>query len=88
MFLCNCWYAAGFSDDYGHALTARTLLGEAVVIYRTENGTPVALEDRCAHRRLPLSMGRLDGDRIECAYHGPTFISRTVTHRRLDRRSS
>ena len=33
MFLRNCWYAAGFSDDFGHALTARTFLGEAVVIY-------------------------------------------------------
>src|SRR6516165_11510323 len=70
MFLRNCWYAAGFSEDFGRTLTARTYLGEAVVIYRAENGTPVALEDRCAHRRLPLSMGRLDGNRIECAYHG------------------
>ena len=73
MFLRNCWYAAGFSDDFGHALTARTFLGEAVVIYRTEKGAPIALEDRCAHRRLPLSMGRLDGDRVECAYHGLVY---------------
>ena len=70
MFLRNCWYAAGFSEDFGRTLTARTYLGEAVVMYRAEDGTPVALEDRCAHRRLPLSMGRLDGNRIECAYHG------------------
>jgi vanillate O-demethylase monooxygenase subunit len=73
MFLRNCWYAAGFSGDFGRTLTARTYLGEAVVIYRTEDGTPVALEDRCAHRRLPLSMGRLDGSRIECAYHGLVY---------------
>jgi vanillate O-demethylase monooxygenase subunit len=29
-----------------------------------------ALEDRCPHRRYPLSLGRLDGDVIECNYHG------------------
>jgi phenylpropionate dioxygenase-like ring-hydroxylating dioxygenase large terminal subunit len=73
MFLRNCWYAAGFSGDFTHALTARTFLGEAVVVFRTQEGTPIALEDRCAHRRLPLSMGRLDGDRVECAYHGLVY---------------
>jgi phenylpropionate dioxygenase-like ring-hydroxylating dioxygenase large terminal subunit len=73
MFLRDCWYAAGFSDDFSQSLAARTFLGEAVVIYRTEAGAPVALEDRCAHRRLPLSMGRLEGDGIQCAYHGLVY---------------
>jgi vanillate O-demethylase monooxygenase subunit len=44
-----------------------------VVIYRTPDGTPVALEDRCAHRHLPLSMGKLVGDRLQCHYHGLQF---------------
>ena len=35
-----------------------------------EDGTPVALEDRCAHRHLPLSMGKLVGDTLQCHYHG------------------
>lgn len=73
MFLRNCWYAAGFSDDFGRQLTARTLLGEPVVIYRTRAGAAVALEDRCAHRRLPLSVGRLEGDQVQCAYHGLVY---------------
>lgn len=73
MFLRNCWYTAGFSDDFSHHLTAQTYLGEAVVIYRTEQGVPVALENRCAHRRLPLSLGRLVGDTVECAYHGLVY---------------
>jgi phenylpropionate dioxygenase-like ring-hydroxylating dioxygenase large terminal subunit len=30
----------------------------------------VALEDRCAHRHLPLSMGKLVGDDLQCRYHG------------------
>src|SRR5512134_1088063 len=73
MFLRNAWYAAGFSDEFGRALLARTFLSEAVVLYRTEDGRPVAFEDRCAHRRLPLSMGRLVGDEIECGYHGLVY---------------
>jgi vanillate monooxygenase len=73
MFLRDCWYAAGFSDEFGRQLTARTFLGEAAVLYRTEQGAAVALEDRCAHRRLPLSLGRLDGETVECAYHGLVY---------------
>jgi vanillate O-demethylase monooxygenase subunit len=73
MFLRNAWYAAGFSDEFGQNLIARTYLNEAVVLYRTRDGKPVAFEDRCAHRRLPLSMGRLIDDQIECGYHGLVY---------------
>lgn len=70
MFLRNCWYAAGFPEEIGRDLLARTFLNENVVLFRKTDGTPVALEDRCAHRRLPLSMGTLIGDRLQCGYHG------------------
>ena len=73
MFLRNCWYVAGWSKDYGRSLTAQTLLGESIVFYRQSDGRPVALEDACPHRKLPLSMGKLDGDTIVCGYHGLTF---------------
>ena len=36
-------------------------------------GKAVALENACPHRKLPLSMGRLKGDEVECGYHGLTF---------------
>jgi phenylpropionate dioxygenase-like ring-hydroxylating dioxygenase large terminal subunit len=73
MFLRNFWYAAAFPEDVGRQLLARTFLNENVVLFRLTDGTPAALEDRCAHRRLPLSMGRLTGDTIECAYHGLVY---------------
>ena len=73
MFLKNCWYVAAPSHEMRRKLLARTLLGTPVVLFRRENGAPVALEDRCAHRFLPLSMGRLLGDEIECGYHGLVF---------------
>ena len=72
-FLRNAWYVAALSGQVGRTLQARRLLGEAVVLYRTEAGKAVALEDACPHRKLPLSMGRIKGDAVECGYHGLTF---------------
>jgi phenylpropionate dioxygenase-like ring-hydroxylating dioxygenase large terminal subunit len=70
MFLRNYWYVAGYDHEIGHHPLGRIILGEPIVFYRLEDGTPVALEDRCAHRHLPLSMGKLVGDTLQCHYHG------------------
>jgi len=69
-FLRNQWYAAALSDEIGAAPFARRICDEAIVFFRTPDGTLAALEDRCAHRHAPLSMGALKGDAIECCYHG------------------
>ena len=45
-------------------------LNEPVVMYRKTDGTPVAFEDRCCHRRAPLSRGKVEGDCLRCGYHG------------------
>jgi phenylpropionate dioxygenase-like ring-hydroxylating dioxygenase large terminal subunit len=66
----NAWYAAATTDEVGRTPLARRLLGTRVVVYRTEQGAAVALEDRCAHRPVPLSTGRLEGDDIVAAYTG------------------
>jgi phenylpropionate dioxygenase-like ring-hydroxylating dioxygenase large terminal subunit len=44
-----------------------------LVLFRDPQGSARALEDRCAHRNAPLSMGRVRGGRIECGYHGWTY---------------
>ena len=69
----NAWYVAALSHEVGRGLLARTLLDTRVVLYRKEDGTPVALHDRCPHRSFPLSKGRLDGDRVVCGYHGMEY---------------
>ena len=73
MFLQNCWYVAGWSKDYKQELRAQTLLSENIVFYRRADGSPVALEDACPHRKLPLSHGQLSEDKVVCGYHGLTF---------------
>jgi phenylpropionate dioxygenase-like ring-hydroxylating dioxygenase large terminal subunit len=73
LFLRNAWYVVATSSEVGQGLVPFTILGERIVAYRKENGDPVALEDACAHRKLPLSVGRRAGDDVVCGYHGLTF---------------
>jgi nitrite reductase/ring-hydroxylating ferredoxin subunit len=74
-YLRNAWYVAAWSDDIGDdALVARTIMDEPIVLYRKAAGGVAAIEDRCAHRFAPLSMGKIvGGDRIQCPYHGLEF---------------
>jgi phenylpropionate dioxygenase-like ring-hydroxylating dioxygenase large terminal subunit len=73
MFLRNYWYVAASDSEVGRQPLRRIILGEPIVFFRTEDGKPVAFEDRCAHRHLPLSMGKLVGDHLQCHYHGLRF---------------
>jgi len=69
----NGWYVAGFVNELGRDLLARTILGQPVVMYRKEDGAAVAVGGRCPHRHYPLGESCLKGDAIECGYHGITF---------------
>lgn len=70
----NHWYVAAFSNEVTREPMHRQLFGDPVVLYRTEDGEPVALFDRCPHRGMRLSMGgTLIGDNIQCSYHGLQF---------------
>jgi vanillate O-demethylase monooxygenase subunit len=69
----NAWYVGAFANEVDRTPLERTILGERVVFFRTEAGTPVAVDGRCAHRRFPLVAGYLKGDDIVCKYHGWQF---------------
>lgn len=74
-FVREAWYLAAWSDELTDRPLGVVLLDRAVVLFRRADGTPAALEDRCIHRSLPLSVGRVRGDVIECGYHGLQFES-------------
>lgn len=71
----NSWYVVAYSEEVGHRKPfGRTVLGEPVVLFRALDGSVSAMEDRCAHRRMPLSLGRLtEDDCLICPYHGLTY---------------
>jgi len=75
MFMRNQWYCAALSHEIGASPFGRILLNEPVAMYRKADGQAVALEDRCCHRRAPLSKGKVEGDRLRCGYHGFLYDS-------------
>ncbi|MBN9461880.1 MAG: aromatic ring-hydroxylating dioxygenase subunit alpha [Burkholderiales bacterium] len=72
-FPINAWYAAAYDVELRRELMPRTICDRRLVMYRRADGSPVALEDACWHRLLPLSKGRLVGDDVQCGYHGLVF---------------
>jgi vanillate O-demethylase monooxygenase subunit len=75
-FIKNMWYVAAWSYELtGEKPIGRTIIAEPVALYRRSDGTVVAVEDRCAHRHAPLSMGRIEGDDLRCMYHGMLYGS-------------
>src|SRR5579862_390747 len=67
------WHPVLFADDLADTPRGVTLLGERVVVVRLAGGVS-AFRDLCVHRGSALSVGRvIDGDRLECRYHGWTY---------------
>jgi phenylpropionate dioxygenase-like ring-hydroxylating dioxygenase large terminal subunit len=67
------WLAVGESKALGSDPVRTTYWGTPVVLFRTAGGTVGALEDRCAHRAVPLSAGHVRGEALRCAFHHFSF---------------
>ena len=70
MFLRNYWYVAGYDHEIGRRPFRRVIMGEPIVFWRREDGTPAAARGSLSHRRLPLSIGKLAARLLQCHYHG------------------
>jgi len=70
----NFWYPLARTRDLqiGKPL-AVTFAGEPIMLVRPEKGDLFALEDRCAHRQVPLHLGVVRGERVQCHYHCWTY---------------
>ncbi|MCU0569520.1 MAG: aromatic ring-hydroxylating dioxygenase subunit alpha [Oculatellaceae cyanobacterium Prado106] len=69
----NHWYVAALSSEVKAQPVSITLWEQAIALYRDRQGKVHALEDRCPHRQVKLSEGKVLGDELECAYHGWRF---------------
>src|SRR5688572_18700740 len=72
-FPLNAWYAAAWDVELKRELLPRRICGHNLVFYRKLDGEPVALENACWHRLLPLSKGELQDDNLMCGYHGLVY---------------
>jgi phenylpropionate dioxygenase-like ring-hydroxylating dioxygenase large terminal subunit len=67
----NHWYAVEHDRAMANgAVQEIKFWGTSVALYRDTKGRLHAVEDRCAHRQLKLSLGVVVGDRLVCQYHG------------------
>jgi renierapurpurin 18,18'-hydroxylase len=85
------WYVVARAAEVKDKPKAVTLWNLDIVLYRDETGTVRAIEDRCPHRQVKLSHGRVIENELECAYHGwrfdwkgnCTFVSYLATNQKL-----
>lgn len=72
-YIRNMWYPVAFSHEVAaNQLLSIKLSDIPLVVWRDKGtGAVVAFDDRCCHKRFPMSDGKLMGDgSIRCAYHG------------------
>src|SRR5579862_749537 len=65
-----CWHPVSYADRVRGNPVSVDLLAEPLVLWRDSSGTPHAFTDLCIHRGTALSLGKVEGDEIICAYHG------------------
>ena len=72
----NPWTIACLTREVSRQAPLAVVLDRRpIVVFRDATGRVAALEDRCAHRNAPLSLGRVRGATLECAYHGWRYDS-------------
>ncbi len=71
--IAAAWYVLGSSAELRAAPLHRRVLDLPLVVWRGPGGAPACLLDRCPHRAVPLSLGRVVGGELQCAYHGWRF---------------
>ena len=77
----DAWYAAAYDVEVGNRkLLARTVAGKRSCCTGARTARPVALENACWHRLLPLSEGNIEGDEVVCGYHGLASRRRRPLH--------
>jgi hypothetical protein len=68
------WYPVARSRNLKRGKTlAVHFAGDPIVLVRPKDGSCFALEDRCAHRQVPLHAGVVCPNGLRCGYHGWTY---------------
>ena len=64
------WYAIARSAEIGVGeVIGRDFLSGRAVVYRGDGGQPSVMNAYCRHLGADLSMGKVIGDDIQCAFH-------------------
>ena len=70
----KAWYFACWSEELKPDQPREVkLLGNSIAVYRASSGAVHAIGNRCPHRFAPLHRGAVQGNTLECGYHGLRF---------------
>jgi len=66
------WYPVALSADLrpGANIVAGFAEGQELALWRSADGAAQAWDNRCPHRSVRFTLGRVVEDRLSCAYHG------------------
>lgn len=64
------WHPVLRREELGAEPVGVRLAGHEIAVFRAADGAIGALEDRCPHRGMRLSLGRVEDGRLVCSYHG------------------
>lgn len=68
------WYAAEYDANLPpRGIVETRFWGRSIVLFRGEDGQVGAIENRCLHRQVKLSLGEVRNCRLICPYHGWTY---------------
>lgn len=73
MSVFDHWHPVLLGKDLKKKPVGIRLAGKELVLFRAGPGQIGVLNDCCVHRRMRLSRGTVDGDRLRCRYHGWTY---------------
>lgn len=69
------WHPVALGTDLAQQPLAVRLLAQELVLWRDDDAVVHAWADQCPHRGAKLSLGRIEGGRLECPYHGWQFAA-------------
>jgi phenylpropionate dioxygenase-like ring-hydroxylating dioxygenase large terminal subunit len=65
------WYPVAHDADVpAKGIVEVRFWNRSIALFRGDDGVLRAIENRCAHRQLKLTLGEVDGCELVCSYHG------------------
>jgi phenylpropionate dioxygenase-like ring-hydroxylating dioxygenase large terminal subunit len=69
------WYVVLESREVGDKPIGVTRMGEKLVFWRDQEGSVCCAVDRCPHRGVQLSLGKIQDHHLQCPFHGFEYES-------------
>jgi phenylpropionate dioxygenase-like ring-hydroxylating dioxygenase large terminal subunit len=74
MSILDHWHPVLKTSDLARGSVRGVKLGgHSIAVFRAMDGKLGAIDDKCVHRRMKLSLGTIEDDRLVCRYHGWSF---------------